>query len=44
MREKSTNTRLAFFVLVVGVLTYKVLADRNSKYPFAKEEMDRYHG
>ena len=35
---------MAFFVLVVGVLTYKVLADRNSKYPFAKEEMDRYHG
>lgn len=33
---------IVFFVVVIGVLTYKVLADRNSKYPFSKEELQRY--
>jgi hypothetical protein len=28
---------------LVGGLTYKVLANRNSKYPFDKVEMERFH-
>jgi Protein of unknown function with HXXEE motif len=31
---------LCFIVVIIGVLTYVVLADRNSPYPFAPEEMN----
>ena len=33
---------VAFFVMSLGVLTYIVLADRDSRYPFAPEEMNRW--
>ena len=35
---------IAFFVLVIGVLTYKVLADKNSPYPFDEKELARFRG
>jgi hypothetical protein len=28
---------------IVNFLTYKVLANRNSKYPFDRVEMERFH-
>lgn len=35
---------LVFAMLVVGQgLTYKLLANRNSKYPFDQSEMERFH-
>ena len=33
-----------FLVLIVGVLTYKVLIDKDSKYPFDEKEIARWKG
>ncbi len=46
---RGTDWVLAFIYLIpvtvgiLGILTYKVLADRNSKYPFDPVEMERFH-
>ena len=34
---------LLFFIACFGVLTYKILPDKNSKWPFAEDEFDRFH-
>jgi Protein of unknown function with HXXEE motif len=38
---------IVYMIIVVGVvvnkMTYDWLADKNSKYPFAEEEMERFH-
>ena len=38
---------IVYMIIVVGVvvnkMTYDWLADKNSKYPFAKDEMERFH-
>lgn len=35
---------MAIVLGLFGVLTYKVLPDRDSEYPFDKVEMERFHG